>query len=266
MSTAAPPLFELQMQLRRAVFGGDAAIVAAIRDDGLDPAARLAIYRNHAVATLRASLQGIFSVVCRLVDERFFAYAATEYIRQRPPRCRRLAEYGADFADFLADFEPCKALPYLPDVARFEWAVNRAGGLREMAPLPPQALAAVPAPTAAWIALRLQPSLSYLHSPWPIDAIWQANRQEEAAAVDLAKGDGAMLQIRRAGDAVAWRRLAPAPFAFRAALAAGRLLGAAIAAATRADPAFDHAGMLQRIFADGLVVACCLSPGHGAPQ
>jgi hypothetical protein len=46
------------LQLRRAVLGGDAAgLVAAIRGDGLDPAARLRIYRNHAFATLGAVLE-----------------------------------------------------------------------------------------------------------------------------------------------------------------------------------------------------------------
>jgi hypothetical protein len=33
--------------------------------------------------------------------------------------------------------------------------------------------------------LRLQPSLSYVISPWPIDAIWQANQKSEVPPVDL---------------------------------------------------------------------------------
>src|SRR5262249_35742811 len=159
-------------QLRQAVLGGDTAeIAAAIGGDGLGPAARVGIYRNHFFATLSASLQGTFPVVCRLVDERFFAYAAHEYLRAHPPHSRCLTEYGADFADFLGGFEPCKCLPYLADVARFEWALNIAASVREAAPLPPQALAEAPTNEAAYVALRLQPSLSYVISPWPIDAI-----------------------------------------------------------------------------------------------
>src|SRR5262252_1533267 len=124
MPAAMPTLRELQRQVHQAVLGGDTAeIVAAIRGDGLDPAARIGTYRNHFFATLGGLLQVTFPVVCRLVDERFFAYAAHEYVRQHPPRSRCLVKYGADFADFLADFEPCKALPYLADVARFEWAL-----------------------------------------------------------------------------------------------------------------------------------------------
>src|SRR6516164_2228854 len=141
MSTDMSTLLELQMQLRR-----DAAeIVAAIHGDGLDPEARVGIYRNHAFATLGASLQDTFPVICRLVDKRFFAYVAHEYLREHPPHSRCLVEYGADF-------EPSKALPYLADVARFEWALNIAASMRDTAPLPPRALAEVPANEAAYVA------------------------------------------------------------------------------------------------------------------
>jgi hypothetical protein len=259
MPAAMPTLRDLQRQFRQAVLAGDTAeIVAAIRDDGLDPAARVGIYRNHFFVTLGALLQNTFPVVCRLVDERFFAYAAHEYVREHPPRSRCLVKYGTDFGDFLADFEPCKALSYLPDVARFEWALKTADSMREVAPLPPQTLAEVPTNHAAYVTLRMQPSVRFVSSPWPIDAIWQANLKSEVPSVDLASGD-ARLEIRRDDGAVAWRRLDPATFAFRTALADGVVLAAAMAAATQQDPAFDLAAAVQQIIAEGLAVAYRLS-------
>src|SRR5947209_10624672 len=145
MSIEMPTLLELQLQLRRAVLGGDtAALVGTICGDGIDPAARLQIYRYHAFATLGAVLEGNFPVVSRLVDKRFFAYAAHEYLREHPPNSRCLVEYGGDFADFLAGFEPCKDLPYLAEVARLEWALNTAATVRRASPLKIESLAAVP--------------------------------------------------------------------------------------------------------------------------
>jgi hypothetical protein len=89
MPAAMSTLRDLQRQFQQAVLGGDSAeIVAAIRRDGLDRAARIGIYRNHFLATIGASLQGTFPVVCRLVDERFFAYAAHEFVREHPPHSR----------------------------------------------------------------------------------------------------------------------------------------------------------------------------------
>jgi hypothetical protein len=266
MCTDMSMLLELQMRLRRAVLGGDTAeIVAAIQGDGLDPAARVGIYRHHAFATLGDALQGTFPVVCRLVDKRFFAYAAHEYLREHPPHSRCLVEYGADFADFLAGFQPCKDLPYLADVARFEWALNIAATVREATPLQTETLAAVPAQQAAYIALRLQPSLSYFASPWPIDAIWQANKDDDVPPIDLTS-DGANLEIRRAGDAVVWRRLDPGTFAFRTALADGLVLAAAMAAAILRDAAFDLTAALRHVFAEGLAVSFVISPQQETPR
>jgi hypothetical protein len=162
MSAVALTLLELQTRIGGAVFGGDIADIADIVEgDGLDPAARLGIYRNHAFATLNAALKAAFPVVCRLVDERFFAYAANEYLREHPPLSRCLVECGADFPDFLAGFQPCKDLPYLADVARFEWALHIAATVREAPSLQMDALAAIPAERAGYVGFRLQPSVSY---------------------------------------------------------------------------------------------------------
>src|SRR5258708_27584559 len=172
MQTDMSMLLELQLRLRRAVLGGDTAeIVAAIQGDALDPAARVGIYRHHAFTTLGDALQTTFPVVCRLVDNRFFAYAAHEYLREHPPHSRCLVEYGADFADFLARFTPCQKLPYLADVARFEWALNIATTVRKATSLQAETLAAVPPGEAASVAFRLQPSLIYFASSFPIDSI-----------------------------------------------------------------------------------------------
>jgi hypothetical protein len=260
MPAATPTLLELQRLIHRVVLDGDPGeIAAAVRGDGLDPAARLGIYRNHAFATLGDALKATFPVVCRLVDERFFAYAAHEYLREHPPHARCLVEYGADFAEFLAGFEPCGTVPYLPDIARFEWALNIAATVGESTELAAAELAAVPADRAAYVALRLQPSLSYIASPWPVDAIWQANQQDEVAPVDLG-GGVTRLEIRRSGDAAGWRRLDAGTFAFRTALADGLVLAAATEAATMADPGFDLAMALRHVFAEGLATSFFLSP------
>ena len=109
------------------MLGGDAGAAAReIEADGLAPEARLEIYRHHVLTTLTSALEATFPVVCRLVDRRFFAYAADRYLRAHPPTGPCLFEYGDSFPDFLAAFPPCRDLAYLPDVARLEWAMNAA--------------------------------------------------------------------------------------------------------------------------------------------
>ena len=260
-----PSLREVQSEMRLASLGGDdAPACTRVRGDGLEPAARLAIYRHHVVTTLTAALEGAFPVVCRLVDERFFAYAAARYIQVESPSGPCLFEYGASFADFLAEFPACRSLRYLADVARLEWAMQRGLHAADAIPLPIRAMQGVAPDLAASLTLTIDPSVTLLSSPYPVDRIWRANQADEPepAVVDLTAG-GARLEIRRFGDDVIFRAVDPPVFAFRHALARGADLAAATAEALAADPVFDLASALTALFADGLPVA--LGPTPSTP-
>jgi hypothetical protein len=250
-----PVLRDVQAAFRTALLGGDEGPARRlVAGDGLAPAARLAIYRHHVVATLSEVLADTFPVVRRLVDPRFFAWAADRYLRAHPPTGPCLFEYGATFGDFLAAFPPCRHLAWLPDVARLEWAFNLASHADDADPLAPAALAAVPEAAAERLRLRLHPSVTYLSSAWPVDRIWEAH--EPGASLDAVRleGDAAFLEVRRtADDDVVFRRLAPPVFVLRQALAAGRSLGEAAAGAADAGPV-DLPGALAALFAEAIVV------------
>jgi len=251
------PLRELQAAFRDALLGGPTAAAAAphILGDGLTPEARLEIYRHHVFTTLTAALQATYPVVCRLVHEQFFRYAADQYLRAHPPAGPCLFEYGSSFPAFLADFESCRHLRYLPDVARLEWALNSATYAEEFAPLDPMVLSQLPGDDLPGLPLRLDPSLSLLSSPWPIDQIWEVNQPnaDSEAVVDLASG-GVYLEVRRIGDDAVFRALDPAPYAFRRVLSQGACLADAAGVAFETDSAFDLSQALRDLFAEQLLV------------
>ena len=258
---AMPTLPELQADFALAVLREDARQVASlIEGDGLAPAARVQVYWNHVFSSLTDALEATYPVVCRLVDRRFFGFAAARYIRVDPPAGPCLFEYGATFADFLATFPPCAGNPYLPDVARLEWAMNAALHAEDAAPMDPDALRAVPADDAGRLVFQLAPSAVWLRSPWPVDRIWQANQAEADpdALVDLA-GDGVMLEIRREDDVVSLRRLDAAEFAFRAALGRGSTLEMAAGAALAEAPEFDVTTALRTLLGERLVTGFTLA-------
>lgn len=254
-------LRELQAEMRAALLGGpQERAAAAVLEDGLTVDARLAIYRHHVFATLTDALKATYPVVCRLVDERFFGYAADRYIRQHPPAGPCLFEYGETFADFLATFPPCRDLAYLPDVARLEWAMNVAEHADDVVSLDGRALQELDPADTPRLTFAFDPSLTLLESPWPIDRIWRANQPDAVeASVDLAAG-GIRLEVRRVGGDVVFRALGPAIRAFRQALIEGRTLGGAAAAALALESAFDLAGALRALFDEGVLTAFTLSP------
>jgi hypothetical protein len=244
-----PTLRELQADVRAAMLDGDeGAAAAAVHDDDLGAAARLAVYRHHVLTSLTVTLESTYPVVARLVDPRFFRYAADRYIREQPPTGPCLFEYGGGLAEFLAGFEPSRHLAYLPDVARLEWAINVALHAPDVSPMAPEALRSA-------TQTALHPSLTLLASPWPIDAVWRANQPEAGdQAVDLDTG-AVRLQIWRAGDDVVFRRLTVGAYAFREALRMSGALEGAAEAALAADPGLDLTGLVRELLDEGVLVA-----------
>src|SRR6267378_1782760 len=187
-------LSELQTAFRRALLEEDApasrALSLEISAGDLTVAERLAVYRNNVFASLTDALKETFPVICRLVDDRFFSYAAHEFIASHPPQRPALMEYGGAFPDFLGQFPPCGELVYLADVARFEWLMNLAAYAADAEPAAPECLAGIAPNDAARLSFRLHPSYSYLASRWPIARIWRANRSDSSSetTIDLASG------------------------------------------------------------------------------
>lgn len=250
------PLNEVQAVMRHALLAGDMGALVPLIETSALAETQLAIYRNNVFASLTDVLRETFPAICRLVDDRFFAYAAHEFIRRQPPQRPCLAEYGEDFADFLAAFPPSRELPYIADVARLEWLLSAAASAGDAAPLAPAALATIAPEETPRLALRLEPSLGFLASPWPIDRIWKANRPggDDDVVIDLAAG-GVHLEIRRHERAVVFRSLDPATFAFRQALGHGGTLEMASERALAVNAAFDLAGAFAALFREAVVTS-----------
>jgi hypothetical protein len=232
------------------------ALTPEIAEGDLPPAERLAIYRNNVFVSLTEALKETFPAVCRLVDERFFSYAAHEFIAAHPPMRPALIEYGAAFPLFLANFPPCRELTYLPDVARFEWLMNVAAHASDAEAISPDGLTTIPPADAPRIMFTLHPSYSYIESEFPIDRIWRANRQGACgeAEIDLT-GGGVYLEVSRQGGDVVFRHLAESTFAFRQALAGGNPLGQALARAFAIEVNFAAQESLAALFGEQAITA-----------
>lgn len=255
-------LREIQHGFRQALLAGDdAALADVIAGDALTASTRLEIHRNNVLSSLTTVLKETFPVVCRLVDERFFDYAADSFVRAQPPRAPCLHEYGRHFPGFLAALAPCRDILYLHDVAQLEWLLQCVAIAPGGSALQPAALSRIDAAQAHRLAFGLQATYAYLDSRWPVDRIWRANRQGgDDAIVDLDAG-GARIELRRHRGDVEMRLLPRGEFAFRVAVSRGAPLVAATEAGLAADPEFDAGTALARLFADEAVASFSLTKG-----
>jgi hypothetical protein len=218
-----PALLELQRAWRAQLLGdAPPAEVAS--------AAGFAIYRETAYSTLLNALRLSFPAVERLVGAEFFEAAGRAFVRDHAPASACLNDYGGELADFLLRFAPAAAVPYLADVARLEWAVNRALHAPDVPALSLARLRALDEAALARVRFCAHPGVSLLSLAFPADAIWRAVLDQDdaaMAALDLASGPVRLLIERDAGG-VQVRRVGAPAFEFAARLCSGTPLYAAI--------------------------------------
>lgn len=246
-------LRDIQEAFRRGVLDGDDAALDGLAVTGdLGAARRLGIHRNNCIGSLDSVLQAAYPVVCRLVNERFFRFAARAYLRAHPPTVPQLLRYGDRFANFLAGFKPVRALPYLPDVARLEWARHEAYFAGHADALDPAALAGIPPERYLELAFDLHPAVRLVTSRYPVDRIWEVNQPHHAEVerVDLTTG-GVSLLVTRPAMTVRHRQLSKGDFALIERLRDDAPLVAATAAASEREPGFDLAAALAEHLIEG---------------
>lgn len=84
------------------------------------------IYRKNLVFGLCGALQETYRFCHYLLGETNFKFLCREYIHENPSRSADVIEYGANFPDFLIVRSEIRDFPFLPDIARLEWAAERA--------------------------------------------------------------------------------------------------------------------------------------------
>ncbi|MEG0880625.1 MAG: DUF692 family protein [Janthinobacterium sp.] len=247
-----------------ALAAGQQAFAAALLDTvatlpsfaGAAVPQRFSLYRGNLSATWRRTLGHAYPVVLALVGEDFFGGLARAYGGQYPSDSADLNQFGDRFADFLADFPPVDELPYLPDMARLEWAVHLAHYAADAQGLAPEALAALHPDQLEARRFSLHPACVLLASDWQVAALWQAHQEGE--------GQGMFPQdMRGASQALVcrprWKAqvlvVDAAAHAALLALQQGQTFGAALDAAFGLDPAFDLAAHLRQWLAHAVLTA-----------
>jgi hypothetical protein len=211
---------------------------------------RFAVYRNNVTVSLTEALAARFPAIQRLVGPEFFAALARAYLQTDRPGSPVLAEWGDGFADFLAGFPPTAGLPYLPDVARIEYARGRAFHAADARPVDPARLAAADPDR---LRLALHPSVILLRLATPAVSIWLRN-QPGGDTLPIPPGPETALILRDASYAVHVRAVGPGDAAMTRALLDGDTLAMAASRAAVAEPGHDPQPLLVDLMRVGAII------------
>jgi hypothetical protein len=221
---------------------------------GPSPLRRLEIHVRHFETSLAAALATKFQATAWLLGPPLFEAAARAFVHAHPPRRPCIAEYGADFAAFVAAFRQARDLPYLREFAELEWVVGQASIATDAATLEWPAIAALGAERLLDARVALQTGLRFLRTHWSVDELLTTFLRGSEPAVFEIKQSGPCIEIRGSRGAVALGRIARAAFEFRSTLAAGGSIASAAAAALEHDDGFDAGAALRDVVGAGLVV------------
>jgi len=260
-----PSHAELEAAFAAALLDPERPLPAGIRRDEAEDAARaFNVYRNNRAVSLIEALKQAYPALLRFVGAPFFEAAARVFLEKEPPRSPVLLSFGAGFGDFLESFEPAGSVPYLGDLARFEWARIEAYNAPDAEPLPIERLQSIAPEELSGLGLELHPSLRLLSSRYPVASLWAATEGgEEGLEVKMAEGE--KIAVLRPALSVEQRVVSGGFYASLATLEAKESLQAAVSVALDQEPDFDLSASLAGVFEIGAV--CGLRPtGPASPE
>ena len=204
-------LEQLQGAFIRGVYAGelDEADKLIHSNEKLSPTQQFEIYMGSVTGNLVAALGDIFPRVKAALGETFFDALSRRYIKVYPSRSWSLDHYGEHFAHFCSEFEPLTAYPYIPDLARADWAWHMAFHCMDVQAVDAHRLQAIlhRHPNARF---QLHPSATFIDSEFPIFKLWHFNERareglnEEGFELDQ---EGECMLIWRDGLSVETRSL-----------------------------------------------------------
>lgn len=209
---------------------------------------RLKIYRNNIFSNLISTLLDTYPVILKLTGEDFTKGLLRAFILGNPPQEACLNRYGGALAAFIESFSPAKTLPYLPDVARMQWAMNESYYAPDDSPLTLADLQNMPPEILADMALPLRYSSRFLTSNWPLIAIHDfcmKENREETETLDLHQG-GCHIMVYRPGLTTKIVPLEAAEYTFLLGVKAEKSLGDTLEITLRSFPDFDFQACLQK--------------------
>ncbi len=167
--------------------------------------ARWEIYSQGYVRRLAEAIGNDYPAIARIAGPAAFTEVCRRYVSACPPASYDIGHAGAQLAGYLPHDPATQSLPFLPDLARFEWALAEAFLVRDTAPLAwSDVVAAGPLRFSAQ-PLRAIPGTAIIRSEWPLEELRLAKDWEDAAIDIPLENRPATLLVWRPGFQPRWK-------------------------------------------------------------
>lgn len=232
-----------------AALAGDTEALAAWLETPDLP--RVAVYLNTIMSGLVEALETAFPAVAAALGSDNFHQVAAAFARDHYPAHPMLHDYGGGFADWLAAQTVLSEMDWLSDLARLEHLRLSVLNAADTAATSAEGFASLSPEALSHARAHLIPSARLIRFDTTLLSVWEALLTGEGEGLER-RPEPETLLVRRVGEGVEVRRLAPDIAAFLSACAEGGTLAEAAEAALTCDPTTD----LTALFSHVLGLSC----------
>jgi hypothetical protein len=248
-------LQNLQTELAEMLLS-DEQVPLCVSSDVLSPLCNSAIYQNTILANLTHTLSTIYTMIVRLVGKDFFHSMAKDYIKRYPSCSGNLHDYGEYFSRFLDDYPPVNHVPYLAEVATFEWFCHTLDFAPDHAPFNLALLKTIPTVPPHQLYFKLHPASQVLQFHYPLLEIL-ALCKDKISTLDMSarlqKGATYLLLLRREWTII-YESLSMGDSIFLKSLHENLSLSEAVTAAIAIEPNFNLEEKLPHWIKNNVIV------------
>lgn len=161
-----------QASLRSEETPVDSGLLNGIIPGGsLSSDAALEVYRTGHIVRLTEALGETFEAVWWVAGDENYFRLAKEFLMTRSSTSYNLSDFGQSFPDFLAERQPFSDLPFIADLARFEWVFKEVFHLPPHTSLTPDEFNNYS--LSGNLRLAFGPSVRLFQSPYSVYEIWK---------------------------------------------------------------------------------------------
>ncbi|MEW6776865.1 MAG: DNA-binding domain-containing protein [Bdellovibrionota bacterium] len=193
---------------------------------------RLDVYAGMYFERLASILEGDFAKILEIVGSESFRTLAREYLTAHPSTNPSVRYIGERLPDFLKAHALAESFPYLPDLAKLEWARNEVFDRQDAKALSAEDIQAVPLEKWDGLIFEPIPSLRVLSLEYPAHELWLA--LEEKKDIPEISPAPVKLLVWRVGFKVYHRPLEASEAPLLEAIFAGKTFSEACESAAQA--------------------------------
>ncbi|KHT61794.1 hypothetical protein RJ45_21005 [Photobacterium gaetbulicola] len=194
-------LHQLQQEFAEALHYRPSSASEKITESTFGPEQLIQVYRNNFIISLSEVLAATYPCCQAVVGEECFAQLARQHVLNQPLGEGNVTDYGDGFSNTI-NSQPTlvEAAPYLADLARLEWLVDRASQHVPVSTnFPFEQLARITEDNLAQLVMEVaEPAYSF-DAPYPVASLWQMITQGQIEQIDLTQPESAIIQHRPQG-------------------------------------------------------------------